>query len=213
MTDFEISHKGWPKTPRADKMLFTITQKLDGTNVVIHKDTLLDGDSKPYYKFHIGSRNQWIATAKHPFINTGCMTPEICMHVPDQFKFAQHVYDNLEMYSKELPDGWHYGEWCGPKIQNGEGLKERTLFLFAGKYFDTVKEGIRFGMGHGYPICTVPILQQDIEIHHLPNAVQSSLDSLNLNGTAVQSDLLGDNRQKPEGIIVTGPGIIWKEYI
>ncbi len=101
-TDF----KSFPSIPRLERInpILTITQKLHGTNACIHRD----GD-----KLRAGSRNRWLTVEK------------------DNYGFAKWVEDNTSMLLEVLPlAGTFYGEWCGPGINSGEGLTERTFVPF-----------------------------------------------------------------------------------
>jgi len=87
--------------------LMQITKKLDGTNACIHVHK--DGNLTSLFA---GSRNRYITVED------------------DNFGFASWVLANLGTLYDELEEGYHYGEWCGPGINNGEGLEQRELFFF-----------------------------------------------------------------------------------
>lgn len=96
--------KEWPKIPRGQNEQITITEKIDGTNacVVIENGVLLGAQS----------RNRII-------------TPEA-----DNMGFAKWVAEHSEELLS-LGDGYHYGEWAGPGIQqNPHKLEQRQFFLF-----------------------------------------------------------------------------------
>lgn len=100
MTEF----KGFPKIARLDTLSMTITQKMHGTNAQI----LITDDGQIFS----GNRYRWLSIDD------------------DNYGFASFVDRNREELLAKLPVGRHYGEWCGGKINSGEGLKEKTLFLF-----------------------------------------------------------------------------------
>jgi len=81
-----------------------VTEKIDGTNGVVFVSD--DG-----LTIHAGSRSRWITTAD------------------DNFGFARWVETNAVELLK-LGPGRHYGEWWGPGIQRGYGLKEKKFSLF-----------------------------------------------------------------------------------
>lgn len=95
----------YPKIKRFDSLECTITQKIDGSNGQI----LIDDQGN----IHCGSRNRWL-TLEH-----------------DNYGFAQWVHSHKNALLDILGPGHYYGEWCGPGIQNGEGLSERTFVLFS----------------------------------------------------------------------------------
>jgi hypothetical protein len=80
-----------------------ITEKIDGTNAQVCID-----DSGV---MRVGSRNRWI-------------TPD-----DDNFGFARWCRENRDELAK-LGPGRHFGEWWGPGIQRGYGLKEKRFSLF-----------------------------------------------------------------------------------
>lgn len=98
----------YPKTKRlggkAANMM--ISEKLDGTNASI---TIKDGEI-----VCVASKNRPITPGKNS----------------DNYGFAQWVLDNHDELLK-LGEGYHPGEWCGPKIQdNPYNLEKRTWFIF-----------------------------------------------------------------------------------
>ncbi|MGH7273823.1 MAG: RNA ligase family protein [Nitrospiria bacterium] len=81
-----------------------ITEKIDGTNAQVN--ILPDG------RVLAGSKNRYI-------------TPEA-----DNFGFARWVKDHEDELRQGLGFGRHFGEWWGPGIQRGYGLKEKKFSLF-----------------------------------------------------------------------------------
>lgn len=111
----------FPKITQYDKQVMTITQKLHGTNAQIYIDYMptdvqwhCDGCDVVVEELtaRAGSRTRWLR-------------PE-----DDNYDFAKFVEENQEELIKALGPGRHHGEWCGPGINSGEGLKERRFFLF-----------------------------------------------------------------------------------
>jgi hypothetical protein len=96
------------KIENIKKLFMTITQKIHGTNAQVY--IYPDGNGKMQIK--AGCRTRYI-------------TPE-----NDNFGFARFVYDHQEEFIEKIGEGRHFGEWAGPGINSGEGLKERQLFLF-----------------------------------------------------------------------------------
>lgn len=66
------------------------------------------------YDVWVGSRNRWIYPGG----------------TRDNAGFAQWVSDHLGDLVHILGEGRHYGEWWGPGIQRGYGLKEKQFSLF-----------------------------------------------------------------------------------
>jgi hypothetical protein len=99
--------KKFPKIERFDKIAFTITQKLHGTNAQVYIFGTEGG-----FDLLCGSRSRWI-------------TPE-----DDNHGFAKFVHDNKEDFIAKLGIGRHYGEWVGRGINSGEGLNDKQFFLF-----------------------------------------------------------------------------------
>jgi hypothetical protein len=81
-----------------------VTEKIDGTNAQIF--IALDGD-----QMLIGSRTRWITPAE------------------DNYGFAAWCMANEDEIRK-LGPGRHFGEWWGPGVQRGYGIKEKRLSLF-----------------------------------------------------------------------------------
>ncbi len=98
-----LPHLKWPSIQRLSSETVTITEKIDGTNAVIH----VDADKAVI----AGSRERWI-------------TPEA-----DNFGFALWVHENASELWK-LGPGYHYGEWFGSGIQRGYGLTEKRFASF-----------------------------------------------------------------------------------
>lgn len=48
----------------------------------------------------------------------------------DNYGFAAYVKEHETEIIEKLGLGLHYGEWAGPGINSGEGLKEKTFVLF-----------------------------------------------------------------------------------
>lgn len=99
----EVEFRAFPKIERFNNQVMAITQKLHGTNAQI----TISGS-----KVFAGSRSRFLTVED------------------DNFGFAKFVEENKDKILSTLPEGTHYGEWCGPGINSGEGLKEKGLYLF-----------------------------------------------------------------------------------
>lgn len=96
----------YKKIPRYRREI-TITEKIDGTNAVLHIDE--------HGTITVGSRTRWIAPGKKT----------------DNHGFAQWVSEHEEDLLK-LGAGYRFGEWYGSGINRGYGLQkgEKRLALF-----------------------------------------------------------------------------------
>lgn len=106
------------KIPHASAVSITITQKMHGTNaqIYIYQD-YISGE----INVQAGSRSRWISI------------------YDDNYGFAKFVNDNKNALIDKLGFGRHYGEWCGRGINSGEGLVEKTLFLFNWRRFKDIE--------------------------------------------------------------------------
>jgi hypothetical protein len=109
----------FPKIERLEKLFTVVTQKLHGTNASVHITQELFSQK---YTVRAGSRERFI-------------TPE-----DDNYGFARFVKEHEEEFIRCLGQGVHYGEWAGPGINSGEGLSEKTFFLFDAHRFPTNHE-------------------------------------------------------------------------
>jgi len=192
-----IPFKSWPKTPRLENLHLRITQKLNGTNGVIAIDksnAWLDKADEPYFK--VGSRTQWLpspeeikqrakeinewATKKHEFetLTQNYISPSWLEENPkpprlnDNHGFSKWAHENKEDLIDFLGEGYHYGEWCGPGIQNGEGLTERGFYLFSPikRY---IKKDEQFINGY---IDTVLYRENKFGLHFVPELFNGCLN-------------------------------------
>lgn len=168
MNDSEF--RKWPKTKRFLDVQMTVTQKMEGTNAQIVLD---EGGGIVL----VGSRNIELS------------------YEQDNFGFYAWCSENSEYLFSILGPGRHYGEWCGPGIQNGEGLRERKFFSFNPYWLQ--KDSLDL-------IEPVPLLYQgrvDLCV------IYDILCNLEKNGSAV-------NGFKPaEGVIINFGGTRYKVYL
>lgn len=167
----------FPKTPRFSKINAIVTEKLDGTNAQIlivnenepREDALHTplAASNGLYMF-AGSRTRWVSPGKE-----------------DNYGFAGWALDHAEDLFK-LGAGRHFGEWWGPGIQRGYGLREKKFSLFnTGKWNrDNVPPNVD----------VVPLLGT------------ATLDTLNVNEFMTFLDAYGSvaspGFMRPEGIMI-----------
>lgn len=164
--------KKWPKTKRLlDTKIMTITQKMDGTNaqILITEDEII----------HAGSRNRWLSAKR------------------DNFGFYKWCQENKKALIETLGTGRHYGEFCGPKIQTGEGLDSYVFFSFNPRLY--IKQE------HQNIISPVPLLYHGT---FSDDWIISSLKALSRDGSFAVPGFM-----KPEGLIVEISGTKYKIYL
>ncbi len=168
----EADFKSFDKILHIDKICMNITQKLHGTNaqVYIYKD---ENDS---FQIKAGSRSRWLTEEN------------------DNYSFAKFVQEHKKDLIEMLGEGRHYGEWCGPGINLGEGLKEKTFFLFNWKRW----------LNKYLPpnVALIPLLYEgDLSL----DAIEETMEKLKTNGS-----FLVKGYMKPEGIVVDIDGKLYK---
>src|ERR1043165_2902547 len=113
-----MEFKSFNKILHIGKLYMSITQKIHGSNAQILIEESPDSGWIPAecgykdYNVYAGSRTRWL-------------TPE-----DDNYGFCKWVMENRQELIEKLGPGRHFGEWAGPGINSGEGLKEKTLVLF-----------------------------------------------------------------------------------
>lgn len=97
--------RAYGKTLHVKKYKVIVTEKIDGTNGVVH--------ISPEGVVTAGSRNRWLTVEK------------------DNYNFAKWVQENAETLKETLGQGYHYGEWAGKGIQGRyKNAEQRSFFLF-----------------------------------------------------------------------------------
>lgn len=180
----------FPKLPRLSREC-VITEKIDGTNAQVlilwDQDVLTELESfnpklaiaklGDRYIF-AGSRTRWI-------------TPE-----NDNHGFAKWVKEHVEELN-ELGLGRHFGEWWGPGIQRGYGMREKRFSLF-----NAIRWAERDRCGAGLlekqqeaPACchVVPVLYRGM---FTTFAVEEALMLLRTNGSLASPGFM-----RPEGVV------------
>jgi hypothetical protein len=177
-----------------------ITEKIDGTNaqvMICNKLSLVPDDLlTPHFSItsggvdwevFVGSRKKWIDEHN------------------DNAGFANWVKVHLEELVG-LGEGKHYGEWWGPGIQRGYGLKEKRFSLFnTHRWLDGGKDGIT----DVRPACcgVVPVLYRG---DFTTQAVLDALDGLVKNGSQAAPGFMN-----PEGVVIyhTAGNLYFKKTI
>lgn len=156
MTAHDQVFEPWPKISRLKRTII-VTEKIDGTNAQVH--VLEDGTVLA------GSRSRYI-------------TPE-----HDNYGFAAWVKAHEEEL-RALGPGRHYGEWWGPGIQRGYGLREKRFSLFNTHRWRTERPGCCY---------VVPILYEGTDMA----GVDAALESLRELGSVASPGFM-----RPEGVVV-----------
>lgn len=177
-----MEFKAFPKIERLGNLKMTITQKLHGSNACIwvFEYTSTNGQShEPRLSAKAGCRTRWIFPGK----------------TTDNYGFAEWVEKNKEEIIQKLGPGLHYGEWTGPGINSGEGLKEKTLVLFDYHRYDP----------NNLPPNTalVPILYEGpLDL----SKVDEVMEDLKTNGSKMVPGFM-----RPEGVVVSFGGKRYKK--
>jgi len=171
----------YPKMARWSRDVI-ITEKIDGTNgqiVIELHDEEKWGATPPMatvdvldvtYDIWTGSKNRWVYPGGSR----------------DNAGFAQYVSQNADALAQVLGVGRHYGEWWGPGIQRGYGLKEKQFSLFnVHRWMDLPVNG---GL-----INKVPVLYQG---PNRPGIIEESLLILEAEGSIASPGFM-----RPEGIV------------
>jgi hypothetical protein len=121
-----MEFKSFEKIDTYRRVSMTITQKIHGSNAQIsimpNMLTSQTGEEQQDgWIVQAGSRNRFLY-------------PE-----DDNYGFARFVKDNEIALIDFLGPGKHFGEWAGPGINSGEGLKEKTFVLFDVDRYDKTK--------------------------------------------------------------------------
>lgn len=115
-TNNSIQFRAFDKIARLYREI-VISEKIDGTNAAII----------------ITDEGDIFAQSRTKFV-----TPN-----DDNQGFARWVYDNKDELVKQLGPGTHFGEWWGPGIGRGYGLKEKRFSLFNVHRWHTETEDCR----------------------------------------------------------------------
>jgi hypothetical protein len=171
--DYAPEFKSFSEIKHLSKLQMCITQKLHGSNSQILIYQKEDGS----LDLVCGIRTRWV----YPH--------------SDNYGFATFVHQHKEEFITKLGLGRHFGEWVGPGINSGEGLKEKTLVLF---------DALRWE-GHPLPPRTVlvPVLYLgDLDL----TRVDGVMDDLKKDGSKLVPGFM-----RPEGIVVQFAGLRFKK--
>lgn len=167
--------ESFPDIKKLGASALFITQKIHGSNAQIYIYEEPGGLGK--LTLICGSRSRWIAPGD------------------DNYGFAEMVHANKQEFIDKLGPGRHYGEWAGPGINSGEGLKQKTFVLF---------DHWRYPPERPLPPNTVvvPVLYSgpfDM------SKVEECMDDLRKNGSKLVPGFM-----RPEGVVVRIKGERYK---
>lgn len=174
-----MEFKAFNKILHIGKLFMTVTQKIHGTNAQILIEKYDDETAALVgrtYTMRAGSRTRWLLPSD------------------DNYGFSKWAWENQDELINKLGEGRHFGEWAGPGINSGEGLKEKTFCLFNWKRF----------IGKELPknVTTVPMLYKGaISLNEINNA----MDRLRTQGS-----MLVPGFMKPEGVVIEIDGQLYK---
>lgn len=207
-------HPKYPKIPRLEKLVWSITEKIDGTNGIVHivplspdpsrmtcmvpyagsagavsvvplQSTLL-GASGDQLAVFAGSRTRWL----NPHIKGG-----------DNFGFAAWVLENAAHLVQLLGPGTHYGEWWGQGIQRQYDQFEKRFSLFSPWRYPDIPEAGNPDAG-GCIISKVPLLSTGTNTSLLDQAIEHWCEEL-CHPELGRGSVAAPGFWNPEGLVVT----------
>ena len=176
-----MEHIEFPKMARWSREVI-VTEKIDGTNgqivIELHDESQWAGNppvatvdvNDVTYDIWAGSKSRWVYPGGSR----------------DNHGFAQYVSHNADQLAAILGIGRHYGEWWGPGIQRGYGLKDKQFSLFnVTRWADLPVNGALLNR--------VPILYQG---ENRPRVIEESLLILQTLGSQASPGFM-----RPEGVV------------
>lgn len=164
-----MEFKSFSEIKKYTPLRLTITQKIHGTNAQIA--IYLDDEGQIQLK--TGSRTRWIFPHD------------------DNYGFATFVHAHKQEFIDKLGLGTHHGEWAGPGINSGEGLKEKTFVLF--------NHGRPYEKGLPPSTVLVPVLYDGLipEGISIDQAVEAAMNALKQTGSCLAPGFM-----RPEGVVI-----------
>ncbi len=163
-----MEFKAFSSLVRLDKVQVEVTQKLHGSNASVW-----------IYPNEAGELQ--VKAAKR----TSFLGPD-----QDNFGFRVFVEERAQQFIDLLGPGVHWGEWCGPGINSGEGLTEKRFVLFNTAKADAPRPD---------RVDVVPVLWRG-RLEALN--VDQLMINLKLNGSAYVPGFM-----RPEGIVINIRGL------
>lgn len=215
--------KSFGEIKRLTKIEFSITQKLHGTNAQVYifpaftylecisfeeanKEAFIESYLQKYPEYssiklmqNAGDINAVGVFGESLDLVCGSRTRWIYPG-DDNFGFAAFVHAHKQEFIEKLGPGKHFGEWCGPGINSGEGFKEKTFVLF--------NWNREYPNGLPPQTVIVPVLVADA--YHgdrgLWQTVDDTMKDLKENGSKAVPGFM-----RPEGVVVTVAGARYKK--
>ncbi len=190
--------KSYPKIPRLEKLVWAITEKLDGTNGIVHIEPVNPyqlGAPDPFvnaleagavaivdnFAVFAGSRSRWLQPGRQT----------------DNYGFGEWVKNNADELVAILGPGTHYGEWWGQGIQRNYGATRKRFTLFAPWRYPQVRD-IRDETGDEV-LTKVPLLAQGSgSARSIQTAIDLWSSSLERDGSPAVPGWMN-----PEGLVLT----------
>lgn len=124
------------------KVTALVTQKLHGTNasVWIYEIDLTQTKLDKIWPIEITDSLKAFVTTDGKYLVRPAKRTSFISIEKDNFNFAQWVSTSKDDLARVLGAGTHFGEWIGPGINSGEGIKEKRFVLFDVMRFETQKE-------------------------------------------------------------------------
>ncbi len=209
--------KSFPKIPRLGRFTYSITEKLDGTNGIVHITPLpefcaqqcgrcanecdglvqvgaLEAGSVAVVgnmAVFAGSRTRWVQPGKGT----------------DNYGFAQWVRDNADELVRVLGEGTHYGEWWGQGIQRNYGLTKRRFTLFNTHRYQSLPT-VGSEDQDNCIVTKVPLLSIGNALGGIQQDIDAVVSTLRTKGSIAAPGCLN-----PEGVVLYLDGTLHKVII
>lgn len=175
---------------------------VDGTNACVIIDSLASADDAMY-------KDQAVAVVQvgeFPLYVFAQSRNNLITPAKDNARFAGWVAKNAEQLVEILGKGYHFGEWCGARIQRGYGLTTKKFALFDTKRWGALA-GHPDGGLLGGALTVVPVLAEGYMPD--PGAVAlACMEDMKANGSRFAPGFMD-----PEGVVMRhGPsGTVFKK--
>ena len=199
-----MTYPAFKKIPRLEKLHWSITEKIDGTNglvYIVDKETFNPDDvllaqlnscwENTAWVVCAGSRSRWLNSTS----------------AGDNYGFCKWVAANADQLISLLGPGYHYGEWWGQGIQRGYGQLEKRFSLFTPQRYPHIPQAGSPDAG-GCIVSTCPLLFYGTRPGSLSDTVDIAEANLRLNGSWAAAGYAN-----PEGLVVYLGGTLHKVII
>jgi hypothetical protein len=183
------SFKEFSKMQRLEKATILITQKLHGTNAsvwitAINPVMVVPENFKPF------------VTTDGEFVVRPAKRTSFIDLENDNFGFAKFVAKNKDALARCLGPGTWFGEWVGPGINSGEGLKEKQFALFNTMALDDKILNMRAAGLWPENVDTVPVLFFGVT-SNIGIEAAAAMEKLKTEGSQYAPGFM-----RPEGIVI-----------